>query len=108
MTCASASAKPTPQARPPRPCTSSADSTSSFLIYRLPPLRLHTPALDGTGLDQAKHAVLDREPNQNDREQTRKDFRYVELVLALKDVPAKAALPRRHAEHKFGRDQRAP
>ena len=32
----------------------------------------------------------------------------VELVLALEDVPAEAALARRHAEHQFGRDQRAP
>src|SRR5450432_3064717 len=67
-------------------------------------LSLHAPALDGSGLDEAKHHVLDREPDQDDGQQAGEHFGNVELVLALEDVPAEPTLARRYAEHQLGRD----
>src|SRR5665213_3875520 len=69
---------------------------------------LHAPALYRSGLDETKHHVLDRKPDQDDREQAGENFRNIELVLALEDVPAEPALPRRHTEYQFRRDQRPP
>src|SRR5664280_1252751 len=62
---------------------------------------LHAPALDCSGLDEAKHHVLDREPDQDDGEQAGKHFRNVELIFAFEDVPAEPALARRHAEYEL-------
>src|SRR6185437_12315912 len=69
---------------------------------------LHAPALDRSGLYEAKYDVLDREADEDDGQQPREDFRNVELILALENVPAEPALAGRHAEHKLGGDQRAP
>src|ERR1700722_9466487 len=105
---ASASATPGQQAQPRAPCKSRAGATSCFSDFARAPLRLHAPALNGPGFDQAKHPVLDCESDEDDGEQAGEDFGNIKLVLALEDVPAKSALTGRDAEHEFSRDQRAP
>src|SRR6478672_640516 len=71
-------------------------------------LTLHAPAADGPRLDQSEHDVFDKKTDENDRKQSGKNLRNIELILRLENIPAQSALPRRGAEDKLGSDQRAP
>ena len=75
---------------------------------RLPPSSLHAPEIDRACLDGAEDHRFDQQADQDDREQAGEHGRGVEVVARLEDVPADAAGARRHAEHQFGGDQRAP